>query len=268
MTDGYETESDERKEEMINPMDLTGKRILVVGATGGIGLASAMQLSRLGANLVITGRNEEKLKKAYEMLEGEGHAAVRLDLGESASIEGSIKEMVHDYGMFHGFLFCAGIAPLRPLKMTKRENMLEVMDANLFSFIEIVRCITKKGCFADEGSIVAISSTASIQGKQSKVAYSASKAAMDGAIRCLVCDLKKRRIRVNSIMPCWVNTRMYQIYMERYPDTFEVQEMKEKQYMGVTDPYEVANTAAFLLSDATRTITGTSILIDGGMSQG
>ena len=72
--------------------------------------------------------------------------------------------------------FCAGIAPMRPLKMTKRENMIEVMDANLFSFIEIVRCITKKGWFADEGSIVAVSSTASIQGKQTKVAYSASKA--------------------------------------------------------------------------------------------
>ena len=157
---------------------------------------------------------------------------------------------------------------MRPLKMTKKENIIEVMDANLFSFIEIVRCITKKGCFADEGSIVAISSTASIQGKQSKVAYSASKAALDGAIRCLVCDLKKKRIRVNSIMPCWVNTRMYSIYMERHPDTFEVQEIKEKQYMGVTEPIEIANTVAFLLSDAAKTITGTSILIDGGMSQG
>ena len=120
----------------------------------------------------------------------------------------------------------------------------------------------------DEGSIVAISSTASIQGKQSKVAYSASKAALDGAIRCLACDLKKKKIRINSVMPCWVNTRMYTTYLERYPDTFEVQEIKEKQYMGVTEPIEIANTVAFLLSDAAKTITGTSILIDGGMSQG
>ncbi len=253
---------------MINPMDLTGKRILVTGATGGMGAETALQLSKLGANLVICGRNEEKLNKLYELLEGNGHAKYVLDLNDADEIEGSIKKMVAECGSFDGLAFCAGIAPMRPLKMTKRQNMIEVMDANLFSFVEIVRCITKKGSFADEGSIVAISSTGSIQGKQSKLAYSASKAALDGAIRCLVCDLKKKKIRINSVMPCWVNTRMYQIYMDRYPDTFEVQEIKEKQYMGVTEPIEVANTIAFLLSDAAKTITGTSILIDGGMGQG
>ena len=253
---------------MINPMDLTGKRILVTGATGGMGVETAIQLSRLGANVVLCGRNEEKLQKVFEQLEGEGHAQYILDLQNVDTIESVVKEMVRECGIFHGIAFCAGIAPMRPLKMTKRENLIEVMDANLFSFIEIVRCFTKKGYFSDEGSIVAISSTASIQGKQTKVAYSASKAALDGAIRCLVCDLKKRKIRINSVMPCWVNTRMYSIYMERFPDTFEVQEIKEKQYMGVTEPIEIANTVAFLLSDAAKTITGTSILIDGGMSQG
>lgn len=253
---------------MINPMDLTGKRILVMGATGGMGVETAVQLSKLGANVVICGRNEEKLNRVFEKLEGNGHAQYVLDLNDIDEIEKVIGKMVNECGVFNGVAFCAGIAPMRPLKMTKRANMIEVMDANLFSFIEIVRCITKKGSFADEGSIVAISSTASIQGKQSKVAYSASKAALDGAIRCLVCDLKKKKIRVNSVTPCWVNTRMYTTYLERYPDTFEVQEIREKQYMGVTEPIEVANTVAFLLSDAARTITGTSILIDGGMSQG
>ena len=253
---------------MINPMDLTGKRILVTGATGGIGGQTAVVLSKLGAKVVISGRNGEKLQQVYEQLEGEGHAKYVLDLNDTDSIESSIKRIVNEQGIFSGFCHAAGIAPMRPLKMTKTENMINVMNANLFSFVEIVRCITKKGCFEDGGSIVAVSSTASIQGKQSKVAYSASKAALDGAIRCLVCDLKKKRIRVNSVMPCWVNTNMYKVYIDRYPDTFEVQEINEKQYMGVTDPEEVANTVAFLLSDAATTITGTSILIDGGMSQG
>lgn len=253
---------------MINPMDLTGKRILVTGATGGIGVETAIQLSKLGAKVVICGRNEEKLQSVYEQLEGEGHYKFLFDLNDIDSIESIIKAMVDECGSFHGLAFCAGIAPMRPLKMTKRDNMINVMDANLFSFVEIVRCLSKKGNFADEGSMVAISSTASIQGKQSKVAYSASKAALDGAIRCLVCDLKKKKIRINSVMPCWVNTRMYTGYIDKYPDTFEVQEIKEKQYMGVTEPIEIANTVAFLLSDAAKTITGTSILIDGGMSQG
>ncbi len=253
---------------MFNPMDLTGKRILVTGATGGIGTETAIQLSKLGAKVVISDIDASRLDNVFKKLEGEGHYKYVVDLSDVDSIADIIKNMVSECGVFHGLAFCAGIAPMRPLKMTKRENMIKVMDINLFSFIEIVRCITQKGRFANGGSIVAISSTASIQGKQSKVAYSASKAGLDGAVRCLVCDLKKNHIRVNTVTPCWVNTNMYKGYIERYPDTFEVQEIHEKQYMGVTEPIEVANTIAFLLSDATKTITGTTILIDGGMSQG
>lgn len=253
---------------MVNPMDLSGKRILVTGATGGMGRVTSIQLSKLGAKVVLCDMNEDALKEVYDQLEGEGHASYCFNLNDVDGIEALVKQMIAECGPLNGFAHCAGIAPMRPLKMTKKDDIINVMNANLFSFIEIVRCITKKGCFVDGGSIVAISSTASIQGKQSKLAYSASKAGLDGAIRCLVCDLKKKQIRVNSIMPCWVNTRMYKGYIDRYPDTFEVQEIKEKQYMGVTEPIEVANTIAFLLSDATKTITGTSILIDGGMMQG
>ena len=253
---------------MINPMDLTGKRILVTGATGGMGRETSLVLSKLGARVVMCDMNEEALKATYDTLEGEGHSMYTFNLNDIDSIEGLVKTMVEEGGPFNGFAHCAGVARMRPLRMTKKEDIIATMNPNLFSFIEIVRCITKKGSFVDEGSIVAISSNASIQGKASKLAYSASKAGLDGVIRCLVCDLKKRKIRVNSVMPCWVNTRMYTDYIARYPDTFDVLEIKEKQYMGVTEPIEVANTIAFLLSDAAKTITGTSILIDGGMSQG
>ena len=253
---------------MINPMELTGKRILITGATGGIGRETAIQLSKLGAVVVITGRNEERLSETYDMLEGTGHSKYFLDLDDIDGIEGFIKHIVNNCGSFDGYAHCAGVAQMRPLKMTKKNNIIDMMNANFFSFVEIVRCITRKGCFSDEGSIVAVSSIASIQGKQSKLCYSSSKAALDASIRCLICDLKKKKIRVNSVMPCWVNTSLYKGYLNRYPDTFEVQEIKEKQYMGVTEPVEVANTIAFLLSDAAKTITGTSVLIDGGMSQG
>lgn len=253
---------------MINPMDLTGKRILVIGSTGRIGQETSVQLSKLGAILVLCGRNEDKLQTTYKMLEGEEHEKYVVDLDDVDSLEGVVKTITDECGPFHGYAHCAGVAQMRPLRMTKRNNIINMMNANFFSFIEIVRCITKKDCFEDGGSIVAVSSIASIQGKQSKVCYSASKGALDASIRCLVCDLKKKKIRVNSVMPCWVNTSLYRGYLNRYPDTFEVQEIKEKQYMGTTEPIEIANTIAFLLSDAAKTITGTSILIDGGMLQG
>ena len=253
---------------MINPMDLTGKRILVTGASGGIGRATAVQLSRLGASVVISGRNAGRLQETFDMLEGDGNKMYAFDLDDVDAIENLVRKIVSECGSFHGFVHCAGIAPLRPLKMTKTKDMISVMNSNLFAFVEIVRCITGRKCFENGGSIVAVSSYASIVGKPSKVAYSTAKAGLDGAIRCMVCDLRKKKIRVNSVQPCWVNTRMYDTYMAQHPDTFEVQEIREKQYMGVTEPVEVANMIAFLLSDAAKTITGTSILIDGGMSQG
>ncbi|MBQ3157477.1 MAG: SDR family oxidoreductase [Clostridia bacterium] len=252
---------------MVNPMDLTGKKILVTGAASGIGSETAAQLSRLGATVVMLDISEEGLSRTMAMLEGEGHSQYVCNLKDVEGVEPLMKKIAAEQGIFHGIAHCAGIAPMRPFNMTKYENVLEVMQVNFFSFVEIVRCLTKKN-FAEGGSIVAMSSIASIHGKQTKLAYSASKAAMDSAIRCMICDLAKKKIRINSLMPSWVNTRMYQIYVDRYPDTTELRDVREKQYMGVSEPIEVANTIAFLLSDATKTITGTSILMDGGISQG
>jgi len=152
--------------------------------------------------------------------------------------------------------------------MTKYEDILPTMQINFFSFVEIIRCLTQKKRFSDGGSIVAMSSTGSIHGKPTKTAYSASKAAIDAAIRCMICDLSKRKIRINSVMPSWVNTKMYASFLRDYPDSKDIKEIEERQYMGVSEPEEVANVIAFLLSDAKKTITGTSILMDGGILQG
>lgn len=144
-----------------------------------------------------------------------------------------------------------------------------MMRVNFYSFVEIVRILTKaKNGFENGGSIVAMSSTGSIHGKPTKIAYSASKASIDAAIRCMTVELKERKIRMNTVMPSWVRTQMFDSFMADYPDSSDVKEIQEKQYLGVTEPYEVANTIAFLLSDATKTITGTTILMDGGILNG
>ena len=178
---------------MINPMDLTGKKIFVTGATGGIGQITAVQLSKLGAKVVITGRNADKLQQTFDLLEGEGHSQYIIDLENFDLLEESIRDIINECGSFNGYAHCAGVSQMRPLKMTKKDNIIEMMNTSLFAFVEIVRCLAKKGCFEDEGSIVAISSTASIQGKQSKIAYSAAKAALDASVRCMICDLKKKK---------------------------------------------------------------------------
>ncbi len=253
---------------MINPMDLTGKKVLISGAGGGIGAAVALQVSQLGASVVLMDAFEDRLQSALDSL-GEGdHSAYVLNFRELDSIEETIDRIYKENGTMDGFVHCAGIAPMRPFKMTTYEDILPTMQINFFSFVEIVRCITVKKRFADGGSIVAMSSTGSIHGKPTKTAYSASKAAIDAAIRCMICDLQKRKIRINSVMPSWVNTNMYKSFLRDYPDSRDIREIEERQYMGVSEPEEVANVIAFLLSDATKTITGTSILMDGGILQG
>lgn len=235
---------------------------------GGVGTATAIQLSKLGAQLVLLDVFEDKLRKTLEHLDGNQHTSYVVNLRLIDELDGVIKRICEENGVFHGFVHCAGIAPMRPFKMTKYENILPTMQINFFSFVEIVRCITMKNRFADGGSIVAMSSTGSIHGKPSKTAYSASKAAIDAAIRCMVCDLQKKKIRINSVMPSWVNTEMYTSFLADYPDSRDIREIQERQYLGVSEPSEVANVIAFLLSDAARTITGTSILMDGGILQG
>lgn len=253
---------------MINPMDLTGKKILITGASGGIGRVTSEQLARLGAQLVLLDVFPIRLEETLSALEGAGHRSYVINLKKIEELEPLMTRIYDDVGTLDGFVHCAGIAPMRPFKMTKYEDILLPMQINFFSFVEIVRCITLKKRFSNGGSIVAMSSTGSIHGKPTKLAYSASKASIDAAIRCMVCDLKQKKIRINSIMPSWVRTDMFADFMRDYPDSKDIQEIEERQYMGVSDPIEVANVIAFLLSDATKTITGTSILMDGGILQG
>lgn len=253
---------------MINPMDLSGKRIVLSGAGGGIGRTTAQQLAKLGAKLILLDVFPIEVEKTMRLLEGSGHKSYIMNLRLVEEIEESLNGICNENGTIDGFAHCAGIAPMRPFKMTKYQDILPAMQINFYSFVEIVRCITLKKRFADGGSIVALSSTGSIHGKPTKLAYSASKAALDATIRCMVCDLQKKKIRINSIMPSRVNTQMYASFLADYPDSKDIQEIQERQYMGVSEPIEVANVIAFLLSDATKTITGSSILMDGGILQG
>lgn len=253
---------------MINPMELTEKKILLTGATGGIGQATALRLAELGAKVIIVDCFQSRMAALMDQLGRDPHASYFVNLEMPETIEPLMKRIYQEQGTLDGLVHCAGIAPMRPLKLTKTENILLPMTINYFSFMEFVRCLMPKKRFADGGSIVAMSSTGSIHGKPTKAAYSASKAAIDASIRCMVCDLKDRKIRINSVAPSWVNTPMLQDFLRDYPDSRDVEEMKEKQYMGISDPVEVANVIAFLLSDATKTITGTTIVMDGGLLQG
>ena len=134
---------------MYQMVDLTGKQILITGASSGMGAETARLCAKLGAKVVLVARNEEKLGAVLHELEGEGHRYYSFDLSNVEEIENFIKNMIAETGPLDGFVHSAGVTSTRPLKTLKPSALLAVMNINYFSFVEIIRCITKRNCFCE-----------------------------------------------------------------------------------------------------------------------
>ena len=249
---------------MKSVIDLTGKQILITGASSGMGASTAVLCSQLGAKVILVARRTERLKEVTEKLEGSGHKYYSFDLGEVDEIEGFIKNVIAENGPIDGFVHSAGISSTRPLKMMKPKHLREVMEINFNSFVEITRCITKKNCYNPGLSIVGISSISSTLGNQTKTAYCASKAAMDAVVRCFAKELAPN-VRANTVCPGMINTDIYEKFKDNAGDSYDAEVRMYRQYLGLGEPEDVANMIVFLLSDASRLITGSNIGVDGGM---
>ena len=248
---------------MINPMNLSGKTILITGASDGIGKATAILASQLGASIVMVARSEEKLQHAMNELEGNNHSWYSYNLKEIEGIEKFVKRIIDENGPLNGFVHCAGISGMRPLKMTNYIFLQDMMLINFYSFVEICRCISKKGNYQEGMSIVGMSSVAGIKGFKGQIAYSATKAAMDGAIRSMSKELADKKIRINSVIACMIKTNMYERYKNQTGK--DLDDIRFSIYsLGIGDPLDIANAITYLLSDCSRIITGTGWVIDSG----
>ncbi len=241
-----------------NPFSLEGKRIVITGAGSGIGQATAVLCSSLGANVILLDISEESLNKTVQCLSTDKVAKYVLDLTNNEAL-GSIVNDICSENAINGLVHCAGISSRKPLNTLKRDGFSKVMDVNFYSFVEIVKLFAKRGRMIDGSKIVVMSSISSIRGFKAKTEYCVSKAAVDAFVRCMALELAPRRICINSVMASEVLT----------PMAIKAKEMNlsDAEYqtpLGPSRPEEVAATIAFLLSDATSTITGTSLLIDGG----
>lgn len=250
---------------MFNLVDLSGKRIIVTGASSGIGKAVCLLLSKLGATVILLARSERRMQETVNQMEGNGHKFYVIDLTQTIEIESFVKEIVKENGAVDGLVYSAGIGDSRPLKMIKPDKLLETFSVNTLSFIEMVRVLSKTGVCNAGMSIVGISSVSSVQGNKSKVSYCASKGAMDAAVRAMAKELAAKTIRVNTINPGYIKTELYEkLEQGASGNSDDFRSIISRQYLGLGNPEDVANLAAFLLSDAARFITGTSIMIDGG----
>jgi NAD(P)-dependent dehydrogenase (short-subunit alcohol dehydrogenase family) len=239
-----------------NPLDLTNKKILVTGASSGIGRATAIYLSSLGAKLVITGRNRPRLDDTMQQLRGNGHLQIVADLSELDDMSPLFDKATRDEVKLNGLVHSAGIVNVVPLNRLTKMKMLEEMNINYFAFVELVRQYAKKK-YSDAGSIVGISSIAADRPSQCQTSYAASKAAMDIAVRTLSNELAKKGIRINTVLPGLVRTEMTECITDY--------DLNDKgQLLGIGEAEDVAGVCAFLISDMSRFITGRRLFVDGG----
>lgn len=248
---------------MKNPMDLNSKHILITGASSGIGRQCAVQASRLGAKVTIIARNKDNLKATIQMMERQKeHAYYGFDLNETNQIESLIRTIVSEQGPVDGLVHAAGVVVGRPLKMTTPKYVDDMLRIHLCAFIEMVHCLTKKGNMNDGASIVGISSAAVHRGDATWATYAAAKAGMDGFVGSAAVELGKRGVRINNVAFAMVGTQSYYDFVENSLSTYE--RIMGPQYMGVIDIDGAANTVMFLLSDAVKHITATTIRVYAG----
>ncbi len=248
---------------MWNPYDFTGKRIVVAGATSGIGRATAVMLARQGAEICLIARNQEKLQKTIESLTGNNHKGYIKDFSKDENCKDIFDDIISDGKKIDGIVYSAGMAKIVPVGFLNKKNMDESMTVNLYSFIEMVSLFSKKKYHSESASIVGVSSISVLYPQRCQGAYVATKSAMNTIVTSLAMELAEKGIRINTVMPSSTNTQMLQeAFEDKTPE--QIKEALGQQVLGLIEPEDVASVILFLLSDASRIVTGRSLYADGG----
>lgn len=245
----------------MNPFTLEGKTVLVTGASSGIGRATSVLCSEMGAKLVVLGRNKQRLDETFSSLTGEGHAKFVLDLTDEQAVDSALSSMP----VFNGIANCAGIANMNPFQFISKKEMDSVFAANFFSPVMLVNKLLKAKKLQKGSSVAFVSS---VDGSRvvhaGNSVYSASKSALVGMARNMAIDLAGKKIRVNCVLPGTTDTGMIRtanVTEEMLQETAKTLPLKR-----FAEPHEVANAIVFLLSEASSYMTGTELVVDGGSS--
>lgn len=242
-----------------NPYSLEGKTIFITGASSGIGRTTAIECSKLGARCIITGRNTERLQDTFNQLEGVGHEKIIADL----SIQEDIDSLVMQLPQLDGFVNNAGIASSKLISFLKQSDLDNVFIINTFAPVLLTKAILKKKLLNNGASVVITSSIAAISPTPGNSVYGMTKSAMKTFAEYCAIEVAQKNIRVNSVHPGMVDTEMTRntIFSEE-----ELERDKNKYPIRrYGKPEEIAWAIIYLLSDATKWVTGSQIIIDGGV---
>lgn len=246
---------------MTNPFSLNGKIILITGASSGIGRCTAIECSRLGASIFLTGRNEERLQETLDLLSGDGHEYFCADL----TIEEQIDTLIGNIRKLDGVVLCAGKGMMIPIQFASREKFMDIFDSNFLYPVELFRRLLKKKKINKNASVVAVSSMGGTHFyTNGNGIYGASKAALDSYMKFCAKELAGKGIRVNTVLPAMIDTPL--IHSGMVSDEELAADALTYPLKRYGKPEEVAYAIIYLLSDASSWITGTSLVIDGGKS--
>jgi NAD(P)-dependent dehydrogenase (short-subunit alcohol dehydrogenase family) len=244
-----------------NPFSLDGKTILITGASSGIGQKTAIECSKLGARVIITARNQDRLQNTFANLEGDGHKLFITELTKSEEII----NLVSQIEFLNGVVLCAGKVITSPFAFNTRDKYDDIFNINFFAPMELLRQLVKKKKLEKDSSVVFVSSIGGIFGfSLGNSIYGASKAAITSTMKFCAKELAPKKIRVNSINPGMVNTGLIKngtITNEQHEA--DMQSYPLKRY---GEPKDIAYGIIYLLSDASSWMTGHTLVIDGGIS--
>lgn len=246
-----------------NPYSLRGKKILVTGASSGIGRGIAIECSRIGASVIITGRNAERLQETLCMMDHQQeHSMVIADL---SSVEGVFTLADAVDNTIDGLVLCAGFTIVKPFKYVSDKDLDDIMNVNYKAPVLLAQRLLKKKKISKGASIVFISSVSGVFiSAPAGALYSGSKGAVNGIAKAMAIDLSSRGIRVNCVNPGMVDTNIF----AKGDITKEQLEEDVKNYpLGrYGKPEDIAYAVIYLLSDASKWVTGTNLKIDGGLT--
>lgn len=241
-----------------NPFSLEGKIILVTGASSGIGRGIAIACSKMGANVILTGRNQMKLGETLAQLEVGNHKMIIADLTDGESVSRLISELPTLDGVVH----CAGIGQRVLCKVATEQDVESVMDANFKAPVLLQSELLKRKKINKGASIIFIASISTWSPSIGNAFYSASKGAIVSYANCLALELAPRKVRVNCISPAMVWTDLIlQEGMDEEQLKADENNYPLKRY---GQPEDIANLAVYMLSDASGWMTGSNVKISGG----
>ncbi len=246
-----------------DPFSLAGKRILVTGASSGIGRACAIEMSHRGAEVLAVARREAELSETLSMLTGSNHRSFVFDLERVDTINSWMNEVASQTGAIDGIIHCAGIFKTMPLRGVSAEAFRSIMQINVEAGFFLAKAFRQKNVRAASGSIVFMGSVMSLVGQPGLSAYCTSKGALVSLTKSLAIELAPEKIRVNLIAPGQVETPMMHQSTGTVPEA-SVEAIRKSHPLGIGQAEDVACACVYLMADAAKWVTGTTLVVDGG----